>query len=647
MIPFASKFVSKSYTQRTIWIKRFFFIIIFLILLRASYLQIIEKSDLTARADRQHSHTMSIKLQRGPIYDSEGNILAVSLPMDSIFSIPSEVEDPKLTARRLSKILNIDYQTLLRKLTAKASFIWLKRNPKPKISEYIASKKFQGIYTLTEFQRFYPLKNHASQLIGFSGIDSQGLEGLEYQYDSHLMDSSGRHSVWKRFYNPENISQLSGGSLSLSIDSKLQYYTEEELKRAVLSTHAKKAICIVMESQTGRVLSIANFPDYDPNNFKIYDRSTYFNNAVSSTYEPGSTFKVITIATALENNVVNKNDFFFCENGQYQIQDRVIHDISKFGWLSLENIIKKSSNICAAKIGQRIPKPIFYKMIREFGFGSKTGISLPGEQTGKVHNYQNWSDTDVATISYGHTISATPIQIITAINTIATGGILITPTVINQAKNANNQIIQLNEKNKKRILKKEVVDIVKGFMVSVTQPGGTGVRARIKGIKIAAKSGTSRKFDRKLKKYSSKSHVVSFVGFFPAENPRLTVLVVVDDPQKKYMGTKSAAPIFKKISEHAIHLYPKKFPLDLKHIETAENTKPVFHSSKIEDGGNSANAQSKRIKSIASQLKNKTFREVLIIADKENIKVTVKGSGIARSVTKNKSSKNHYIVTLR
>lgn len=647
MIPFASKFVSKSYAQRTIWIKRFFFIILFFIFIRAAYLQIIKKSDLVARADHQHSQTLSIKLQRGPIYDSGGNILAVSLPLDSIFTIPSEVEDPQKTAKQLSRILNTDYQTLIKKLTAKASFIWLKRNPKPEISERIKKEKLNGIYSLTEYQRFYPLKNHASQLIGFSGIDSQGLEGLEYQYDSHLMDSSSRHSVWKSLYNPEKVNQLSGGSLELTINSKLQYFTEEELKKAVFSAQAKKAIGIVMESQTGRILAIANFPDYDPNNFKIFNQSAYFNNAVSMTYEPGSTFKVITIASALENNIVNKNDFFFCENGEYQIQDRVIHDVAKYGWLSLEKIIKKSSNICAAKIGQRIPKPLFYKMIHEFGFGSKTGVSLPGEQNGTVHNYQSWSDTDVATISYGHSISATPIQVITAINTIATGGILVTPTVINQAKNANNQIVQLTDKKAKRILKKEVADIVKGFMVSVTQPGGTGVRARIKGINIAAKSGTSRKFDRRLKKYSSKSHWVSFVGFFPAEKPRLTVLVVVDDPQKKYMGTKSAAPIFKKISEHAIHLYPKKFPLDLKKFDPAKNTISVFRDLKSKNDQKGASADSKQVKSITAKLRNKTFREVLAIADKENIKVTVKGSGIARSIRKNKSSKNHYIVTLR
>jgi cell division protein FtsI (penicillin-binding protein 3) len=235
------------------------------------------------------------------------------------------------------------------------------------------------------------------------------------------------------------------------------------------------------------------------------------------------------VATALESGSIQKDSIFYCEEGEYQIQDRVIHDVAKYGWLPLEKIIQKSSNICAAKIGQRIPKPIFYRSIREFGFGTKTGINLPGEVSGKVHNYQDWSDTDVATISFGHTISATPIQVISAINTIATGGVLVKPKIIKSALKSNgSQVFRDNTKGK-RIIKPETAEIVKSFMLSVIQPGGTGYLANIKGISIAGKTGTSRKFDLRKREYSKINHITSFIGFFPAEKPQITILVVIDE----------------------------------------------------------------------------------------------------------------------
>ncbi|NQU62976.1 MAG: penicillin-binding protein 2, partial [SAR324 cluster bacterium] len=341
-------------------------------------MQTVEKPALDIRADMQHSQTTSVKLQRGPILDNEGKILTVSLPMASIFAIPAEIESPEESARRLGQILNQPKERILRKLVANPNFVWIHRHPKPSISQMIKELRLPGIYQLKEYQRFYPLKNHAAQLIGFSGVDSQGLEGLEYQYDRHLMANSDLHSIWNSIYNNPGLDEILGGSLQLTINSNLQYFTEKELERVRRLTLAKHVIAIVMESQTGNILAMANLPDYDPNKFERYDKVNYFNNAVSATYEPGSTFKIITISSALENNVVTEDSIFDCENGEYQIQDRVIHDVAPHGWLSLEKIIQKSSNICAAKIGQLIPRPIFYRMIREFGFGSKTGIDLPG-----------------------------------------------------------------------------------------------------------------------------------------------------------------------------------------------------------------------------------------------------------------------------
>ncbi|MBU2648569.1 penicillin-binding protein 2 [bacterium] len=611
-------------------------------------MQTVEKPALDIRADMQHNQTMSVKLQRGPILDNEGKILTVSLPMESVFAIPAEVENPEASARKLSAILNQPEDRIYKQLVANSSFIWIQRHPKPAVSDQIKALNLAGIYMIKEYQRFYPLQNHAAQLIGFSGIDSQGLEGLEYQYDQHLMGNADRHSIWNSIYNTPEFNEILGGSLELTINSKIQYYTEKELEKAVRITDAKNAISIVMESQTGNILTIASIPDYDPNNFEKFDQATYFNRAVSASYEPGSTFKIITISSALENNIIDDDNIFFCENGEYQIQDRVIHDVASYGWLPLEKIIQKSSNICAAKIGQLIPKPIFYRMIREFGFGEKTDIALPGEASGKVFPYEKWSDTDVATMSYGHSISATPIQIITAINTIATGGIFISPSVIKEAKTASGERIPLPETRKKRILRQEVAERVKSYMVAVVQDGGTGFRARIEGTTVAGKTGTSRIFDSQKQEYSTKNHILSFVGFFPAEAPKLTILVMLEEPQRKYLNSSTAAPVFAKIAEHARYLYPGQFPIKTKPQtgdmnETADEM--VFKPLSIPAASESREESNTR--RIVKRLQNKTFRDVLLIAARENITVEISGSGIARQIIPDQKQKNHYLVKLR
>ena len=642
MKSFTQSFVFKSFSQRIIWIRRAFIIVILILILRSLQLQIFDRPWLEVRAERQHNQSISIKLQRGPIYDRDGNILAVSLPLDSIYAIPAEIEDPEEAARIISPILNEDETDLYKKLTAKVSFTWLLRNAKPSTSQQIRKLQVPGLSFLTEYQRFYPLKNHAAQLIGFSGIDSQGLEGLEYQYNDHLMDGSFHRTIWSTVYRRPNIDMPIGGSLVLTIDNQLQYFAEKELRASVKGMRAKFGVVVIMETQTGNILTIANIPDYDPNNFEKYEQANYFNRAISATYEPGSTFKVVTIATALDNEIVADDNIFFCENGEYQIQDRVIHDIDSYGWLPLKEIVQKSSNICAAKIGQIIPKPVFYKYIRDFGFGAKTAIGLPGEASGKVFDYQNWSDTDVATISFGHTISATPIQVITAINSIATGGLLIKPHIIKEAKDANGKIVQLSSTRKTRILKEETAKTVKEYMVSVTQSGGTGVRARVAGVTIAGKTGTSEKFDRRKKEYSKKIHTASFVGFFPAEAPRLTILVIVDEPQVEYLGSKSATTVFRKVAEHAIQLYPRRFP----QIEQMEEPvtkvfKPMPAMSK------QTPSKTKSLENIPHLLKNKTLREILAIADRENFKVHVNGSGTAHSIRKSIWDPSHYVVDLR
>ena len=626
-IPLTQKLVAKSFRQRISWIRRFFLLIILIIALRALQLQLIERPALEKRANRDWNQSVSVKLRRGPIYDREGQVLAVSLPLESVFAIPHEIEAQQKSAQKLGKILKVSQKELQKKLEADVSFTWLKRNTNPAISSKIRALDLKGIHFLKEYQRFYPMRNHAAQLLGFSGIDSQGLEGIEYKFNTHLMDNSGLSTIWNQFYRNPKLKTVSGGAITLTIQSKLQYFVEKELRKAVTQMVAKNGVAIVMKSKTGEILALANVPDYDPNAFDRYDSSRYFNRAVTATYEPGSTFKIITIASALNNDVVQKDSIFFCEEGEYQIQDRVIHDVEKLGWLPLQKIIQKSSNICAAKIGQRIPKPVFYKSIRDFGFGSETGIELPGEVGGKVHSYQNWSDTDVATISFGHTISVTPIQVLTAINSVASGGVLIKPYIIKSAQKGNGDIIQRESSKGRQILKAETAALVKEYMVTVTQKGGTGRLAAIKGLAIGGKTGTSRKFDIRKRKYSKTQHITSFVGFFPAENPLFTILVVIDEPQHKYLYSKGAAPVFRKIAEQTLRFNPDLLPTKIMETGVSKTKEPIFAE------GYTGNATGNPTKTARDQFRGKTLREALLLADEKGLIISAKGSGRVTAVS--------------
>jgi len=609
-------------------------------------MQVVERPALELLAERQYSQIKSVKMQRGPIFDSQGKILAVSLPMNSIFAIPGEVGNVEKTASALSQVLRIDPVILAKKLKAKVAFTWLKRNNKPQISGIIKEMKLPGVHQLVEYQRFYPLENLAAQVLGFSGIDSQGLEGLEVYYNKHLMNGKKHQFDLETINSIKDDNKYSGGALKLTINTKLQYHTTKALQIAVTAMKAKHGIAIVMASDSGKILAMANVPDFNPNRFERFEQASYFNRAVASVYEPGSTFKVITIATAIDNEIISPNDIFNCEKGAYQIQDRVIHDTGKYEWLPVDKIIQKSSNICAAKIGQMIPRPVFYKKIRDFGFGSTTAVGLPGEVRGRVFDYQKWSETDVATMSYGHSISVTPIQLISAINAIATGGIRLQPYIVDEVLKADGSLIPQKKRKEKRIIKPETAEVVKNFMIGVTQKGGTGYSAHIPGVKIAGKTGTSKKFNAKKGEYTSKNFLSSFVGFFPANAPKYTVLVVIDNPRQNYLGYKSASPVFKKIAQKIIQHESNLHPSKMDELLLPMDTENILFAQGLVKNTNEKNLP-KTMKSIKSRVINKTLREVLIVGTQTGLKFKILGSGKVFSIQGSNQPAYDYLVKLK
>ena len=544
----------------------------FLILIgRVFYLQIWKADYYDELAKKQQQRTIEIENKRNPIYDRRGRLLANSIKVDSVHASPPNIQNPQKVAQQLAPLLGLDEPTLLQKLQSNRSFVWLKRQINPTLSVKIKELDIQGIDFIQEFKRYYPLGNFAGPLLGFTGVDSQGLEGLEYEYQTLLQGEKNKYIVQQdgtyRIVPSsayQNLKTPQPYSLHLTLDSSIQYFAEKALKKGVQAAQAKKGIAIVMESQTGAILALAHTPGFDPNHFQKFPRTHYLNYAVTTGYEPGSTLKLITIATALEENVIDAEQAFFCENGVFQIADQKIRDIQAYGWLTVEEIIQKSSNICSSKVGLSINKETFFDYLRQFGFGNKTNIGLSAEAMGKVPPPEKWTLVDHAAISFGHGILSSPLQLLTAINTIGTGGDLVLPYIVDHIENKEKMVIreikgdsgevirQFGPRPKKKILSQKTAHLMKKFMVSVTQKEGSGRLAAIAGVTVAGKTGTAEIFDEALGAYSEKENIASFVGIVPAQEPLLSILVVIESPQSSSFGGIVAAPVFQEIAERSL-----------------------------------------------------------------------------------------------
>ena len=361
------------------------------------------------------------------------------------------------------------------------------------------------------------------------------------------------------------------------------------MRGGIARTQAKKGIAIVMETQTGAILALANVPGFDPNQYQQYPSPNYLNHAVTSGYEPGSTMKLITIAIALEENILEADQRYFCEEGSFQIADHVIKDINPHGWLTVEEIIQKSSNICSSKIGLLVSKETFYDYLKEFGFGDKVEIGLPAEAPGTVASPENWTIVDHASISFGYGILSSPLQLLTAINTIGNSGNKVLPYIIDHLENEQGESIrqtkdttgkviqQFGPRDKKRVLSQRTAELIKQFMISVTEAEGTGTSAAIPGVTVAGKTGTSEVIDQKTKTYSKQENIASFIGMVPAEDPLLTILIVIESPQSSSYGGVVAAPVFREIAERSL------FFLGVGFTKTDQKDAPLAAQAKQDD----------------------------------------------------------------
>jgi cell division protein FtsI (penicillin-binding protein 3) len=534
---------------------------------RAVDLQVVRKDELTRIANRQSQRTLHIKGRRGAIEDRAGEPLALSIRAESFFVRPGLVEQPAQTAYRLARTLGLARETLEERISGDDGFVWLKRRVTPQEAQAVHALELPGVGSTREYLRVYPGRTLAAQILGFTGVDTQGLEGLEYAYDSFLRGADGlqvidKDALGRTVLTSDGGNPTRGGSIALTIQPAVQYIAEQEVAKAVQQSEASLGIAIVIRSNTGEILAIAQAPSFNPNNYNAYDKETYFNRAMTNGYEPGSTFKVITEAIALEEKIAKPDTLFFCENGEFQHYDSVIHDTEPHGWLDMRGTLRLSSNICAAKLGLMIPAAVFREYVGRFGFGERTGVftlpngkRLAGEAEGYVLPVHKWTPVDHAAISFGHGVLVSPLQMAMAINTIATGGELLRPYLVKEVRDPYGAPVLFGERTKvRRVISQATAQLVRDFMVSVVEDEGTGTRAAIPGFQVAGKTGTTEKYEFQARGYSKTKQIVSFGGFVPAVSPELTILVVVEDPKRGRYGGTVAAPVFREIAQRALPL---------------------------------------------------------------------------------------------
>ena len=522
------------------------------------FLQIQERDRLAERATRQYQRRLPIVSRRGTIYDRTGRELAVSLKVTSIFAQPGAVEDPVATAKALAPILEQPATEILTRLTADKPFVWLERQLDPAQTEAISDLSLKGIGLYPESRRYYPQQELVAHVLGMVGLDDRGLEGLERQYDDLLggqpqfvaaeQDALGR--VIFRQEEPEHPTPIF--DISLTIDEVLQYITERELQRAVERSRAKAGTAIVMDPHTGEILALANRPTYDPNNYRRAPAAARRDRAVTDAFEPGSIFKVILAAGALEEGVVRPDDLFFGENGAIEVGGVTIRDHEKYGWLTVREILTHSSNVGAIKIGQKLGKSLYYHYISSFGFGSLTGLDLPGETPGLMRRPKSWSMLSLSVLSMGQELSVTPVQIATAFAAIANGGILVRPHVIHALRTQDGSLFrEVGPVAIRRVISPETARTLLGILRGVVDEG-TGKEAALEEYAVAGKTGTAQKMDPATGRYSHQKVVASFVGAVPAESPRLVILVLIDEPETLRWGGSIAAPTFREIARDAL-----------------------------------------------------------------------------------------------
>jgi len=596
---------------------------------RVAYLQLICHSEFLSRAARQQRHTIDIYPKRGVIFDRNMHPLAMSVPVQSAFGVPGEVKDRAMAARLLSGVLGIPAEEIREKLDSGSPFVWIKRKLPPLKTEAVESLNLKGIYLQEENQRYYPKRDLGAHLIGFVDVDEKGLGGIEREYDNLIRGKEEKVVVMadahQRWFDGGEAQRDRGINVVLTLDERIQYIAERELAAAIEKTHAPAGTVIVQDPNSGAILALANWPKFNPNSATEVSTETRMNRAISAIYEPGSTFKLVTLAAAFDQNLIRADEVFNCENGSVTVAGHLIHDHKKYGMLTVADILANSSDVGAIKIALRLGSPKFYDYIRGFGFGTPTGVDLPGESRGLVSRLEHWGSYSIASVSMGQEVGVTPLQMVTAVSAIANGGLLYKPHVVEEMRRGDTALPLEGPSTimePKRVVRPETAAILRSLMEGVILHG-TGKVARLDGWTAGGKTGTAQKIDPNTGRYSQTNVIASFSGFAPINNPAVTILVSIDSPAgHPHDGATVAAPVFKKIAEQVLPYLdvPRDVPVSPQLIQTSYHKKSAADDASLDDlSPTDFNAQpelnDEAAKPEAAKTRSPNSPEVLMSAD--------------------------------
>jgi cell division protein FtsI/penicillin-binding protein 2 len=495
-------------------------------------------------------------VKRGAIYDRRGRELAINLETESIFCNPAEITSAGEVAHTLASAINADEKTVYARLVTNKRFSWIERKLETMHARQIRDMKIKGVGLIQEMKRIYPKGTLASHVVGFVNLDNKGIEGVESGYDQYLSskeeskfvtrDAKGNH------LSTGSNKEIRGNNIVLTIDEGLQYILEKNLDAAMKKWKATSATAIMMDPHTGEILALANRPTFDPSDLSSVDLNEVRNRAITDCYEPGSTFKVVVGMAALEEKKVKPSTIIDCSAGSVEVGGRRIKDDHRNGSLTFHEVIQKSSNVGTIKTALMLGKGKVYEYIKKFGFGDKTGIDLRGEIPGIARHVDRWSGMSIGAIAIGQEIAVTPLQLVRAYSVVANGGYLVTPHVVKEIRDPDGAVIMQANNKAKRIISEETVSTFREILKTVTEQGGTAKQAAVSGNSVAGKTGTAQIFDTKTKRYSKSRYIASFVGFVPADNPRLAMVVVIKEPRGAIYGGVVAGPVFRDIADQAL-----------------------------------------------------------------------------------------------
>jgi cell division protein FtsI (penicillin-binding protein 3) len=585
------------------------------ILGRLFWLQIVRHQEFIARATKMQRHTFEVAPRRGMLYDRNGRELAMTVQVDSIYADPSVIDDKQTAAHALADLVHTDPEDtqttedqILSRLTSGKNFAWIARRVTPQVAAAVRGlKNGKGIFFVKEFQRFYPNNEIGAQVLGYVGMDDNGLGGIEQKFDAQLHGAPGIRSTamdaHRKVLGSSEREPSPGRNMVLTIDENIQFLAERALDHTMEKTQAASGTVVVQDVHTGQILALAVRPTFNPNQFRHTAPELLRNHAVSDVYEPGSTFKLVTYSAALDQHVVSPDDIIDCHGSVITIAGRTIHDDKgdHFGRITVHDALAHSSNVGAIEVGLKIGPERFNQYIRAFGFGARSGIELPGETRGLLSPVSRWGTSSIASIAMGQEIAVTPIQLATMVSAIANGGVYLPPHMLmpvqpdasaTQAPAAaparpNEDLPNPLPQGAHRVISTLASAQMRKMMEGVVL-FGTGKQAQLNGYSSAGKTGTAQKIDPATHKYSKTMHVASFAGFAPVNNPVIAVAVIIDNPRGNYYGASVSAPVFSEVAQQVLEYLGVPHDTELHAVRADSKQTPVYED---EGGrGNDASA---------------------------------------------------------